>query len=86
MHDNSKAQKRDIPNSAPALAIVVILPVPMLYPSRNKPGPMRLNAISILFLVLGCALISGSIVKMIRYQEKELFLRAGVKPKQERMG
>src|SRR3546814_115386 len=44
-------QKKDMPNSDPALAIVVTLPVPILYPIKNKPGPIALNPSSIFRII-----------------------------------
>ena len=39
-HDNASAHVIDIPNFAPDDAIVVTLPVPMIYPIMNIPGPI----------------------------------------------
>ena len=44
MQESNNAQNKLIPNSAPVLAIVVILPVPILYPIKNSPGPRALIA------------------------------------------
>ena len=41
IHDNSNGQIRVIPKAAPDEAMVVMLPVPMLYPIRNMPGAME---------------------------------------------
>jgi hypothetical protein len=38
IHDKSNGHIRVIPKLAPADAMVVILPVPMLYPIKNNPG------------------------------------------------
>ena len=38
--DKAKAHVSVIPYSAPALAIEVTLPVPMMYPMMKSPGPI----------------------------------------------
>jgi hypothetical protein len=40
MQDSSRGHIRVIPKAAPEEAMVVILPVPILYPIRNIPGAM----------------------------------------------
>lgn len=51
MQDKRSAHVRLIPCSAPTFAIVVTLPVPILYPIKNKPGPTADKDIIILRVI-----------------------------------
>jgi hypothetical protein len=47
--DNNRGQIRVNPYAAPEDAMVVILPVPILYPIRNIPGAMEVKNIPVFF-------------------------------------
>ena len=51
IQERNNAQKSDIPYFAPVFAMVVTLPVPILYPIKNNPGPIALKPMST-FLVM----------------------------------
>jgi hypothetical protein len=52
IHDSKRGQISSMPYAAPADAIVVILPVPILYPIKKSPGAIVDRKSNSLFLFL----------------------------------